>query len=101
MTTKFTVPIMLLLVAFANCGSSDGSSTRSLDEAQSWGYGMLAGFCLSMIGFIAAIILVCCKSNASDACFEIVIKFFFCLACGALIGDAMIHILPDAYHTAD
>jgi hypothetical protein len=69
MTTKLTVPIMLLLIAFANCSGSTEGSTRTLNEAQSWGYGMLAGFCLSMIGFIAAIVLVCCKKNASDACF--------------------------------
>jgi hypothetical protein len=68
MTTKFTVLFMLLLVTFGNCNTSN-SSTKSLNEAQSWGYGILAGFCLSMIGFLAAIILVCCKSKASDACF--------------------------------
>lgn len=36
---------------------------------------------------------------ASDACFEITIKFFFSLAFGALLGDAMIHILPSGYST--
>jgi len=34
---------------------------------------------------------------ASDYCFEMTIKFLFSLAFGALLGDAMIHILPEAY----
>ena len=50
-----------------------------------------------MIGFIAAIIVITCKRCCSDACFSILIKGLFALGCGALVGDALVHILPEAY----
>lgn len=30
-------------------------------------------------------------------CFETLIKFLFSLSCGALVGDAVVHILSEAY----
>jgi hypothetical protein len=33
-------------------------SVTYLNEAQRWGYGILSSFCLGMVGFVAAIILV-------------------------------------------
>ena len=66
MTTKQVVLILPVLISLTQ---STGTGTAILNASQSWGYGILAGFCLSLIGFIAAIILVCCKNNASDRCF--------------------------------
>lgn len=59
----------------------------------------MAGFGISLIGFVTALAIVCFKKMASDGCFEIIIKFLFSLAFGALLGDAMIHILGEAYKT--
>jgi hypothetical protein len=64
-----------------------------LTKSQIWGFGFLAGFGISLIGFLTALAIVCFKKMASDGCFEIIIKFLFSLAFGALLGDAMIHIL--------
>jgi hypothetical protein len=64
---------------------------------QRWGFGFLAGLGISLIGFLTALVIVFCKSMASDACFEMTIKSLFSLAFGALLGDAMLHILPSAY----
>ena len=50
-----------------------------------------------MIGFIAAGILVCIKKFGNKTCFEFIVKFLFSFACGALIGDVFVHILPHAY----
>lgn len=50
-----------------------------------------------MIGFLAAIVLVllggCCRLGI----FKAIIKALFAFSCGALIGDAMVHILSEAY----
>lgn len=68
-----------------------------MTEAQIWGFGFLGGLAVSLIGFIAAIIVVLIKRCGSDGCFEVVIKFLFALACGALLGDVVVHIFPEAY----
>jgi hypothetical protein len=59
----------------------------------------LAGLGISLIGFLAALVIVFCKKLSSDYCFEVTIKSLFSLSFGALIGDVMIHILPSSYKT--
>jgi hypothetical protein len=49
------------------------------------------------MGFIAAIILVLAKRCCSDSIYNNVIKFLFSLAFGALLGDAVLHILSEAF----
>jgi len=50
-----------------------------------------------MLGFLAAFVLVIAKKCCNETYFEIIIKFFFSLAFGALIGDAIVHIMAEAY----
>ena len=57
----------------------------------------MAGIGISSLGFIAAILLVIAKKCCNIACFEIIMKFLFSLSCGALIGDAVIHILAETF----
>lgn len=61
--------------------------------AQIWGFGVLAGLGISLIGFVAAIILLIAKKFFNQTNFTSIIKFFFSLAFGALLGDAVVHIL--------
>ena len=70
------------------------SESEVITIPQRWGFGFLAGLGVSLIGFLTALVIVFCKNLASDACFEMTIKSLFSLAFGALLGDAMIHILP-------
>ena len=72
-------------------------STTYLDQAQRWGFGLLTSIALGLLGFVAAIILVQLGKWMKSDAFKSVIKFFFSLACGTLLGDAVIHILSEAY----
>jgi hypothetical protein len=58
---------------------------------------MLTGICLSLLGFGAAIVLICFQRCLTEGCFKIFINMLYALACGAIVGDAMIHILPGAF----
>jgi hypothetical protein len=57
----------------------------------------LGGLAVSLIGFFAAILVVLIKRCGSDGCFEVVVKFLFALGCGALVGDVMVHMLPESF----
>lgn len=57
----------------------------------------MTGLGLSLIGFVAAFILVLIGTNIKSENFKNVVKVLFALACGTLIGDAMIHIMGEAY----
>lgn len=57
----------------------------------------MAGLAVSLIGFLTALGIVCFKNFTSDDRFQVFIKFLFGLALGALLGDATIHILSEAY----
>lgn len=50
-----------------------------------------------MLGFVAAIVLVVLGKWIKSGAFKACIKFFFSLACGTLLGDAIIHILSESY----
>ena len=89
MTTLTKLMTTLCLLAIAKA--------QDLTTSESWGYGFLTGFCLSLMGFVAAIILVSCQRCLSESCFKIFVNQLYALACGAIIGDAMIHILPEAF----
>lgn len=94
MTTRYYIVIVLLL---AKISSAQEEEVVLLTESESWGFGMLTGFGVSLIGFLAALLLVCIQKCASEAVFKVIVNMLYALGCGAMIGDAMIHILPEAY----
>jgi hypothetical protein len=59
--------ILALLIMSITCQDTLDTTTSQSDltKSQVWGFGMLTGFGISMMGFIAALILVgakkCCK----------------------------------------
>jgi zinc transporter ZupT len=52
-----------------------------------------------MIGFVAAFLLILFKRFSSEYYFHILIQILFAFSCGALIGEVMLHILPEAYRS--
>jgi zinc transporter ZupT len=90
MTTLKKFMTLLGLVALARADAT-------LTTSECWGYGFLTGFCLSMLGFVAALLLICIQRCLTEGCFKIFVNLLYALACGAIIGDAMIHILPEAF----
>jgi zinc transporter ZupT len=98
----FVIILLLCLVRAEDDDHDDHDHEEEeemMTEAQIWGFGFLGGLAVSLIGFIAAIIVVLIKRCGSDGCFEVVIKFLFALACGALLGDVVVHIFPEAYNS--
>jgi hypothetical protein len=57
---------------------------------------MLAGGFVSLIGFIAAFLLISLRKVLSEHFFTVIIQVLFAFSCGALLGEAM-HIIPEAY----
>lgn len=55
------------------------------------------GVGISLMGFVAALLLVCIRNIISPESFIVFVNMLYSLGCGAIIGDAVIHILPDAY----
>jgi zinc transporter ZupT len=90
MTTLQKVMTTFTLLAVAR-------ADPTLTSSESWGYGFLTGFGLSLLGFVAALILICLQRCLTVGCFKICVNQLYALACGAIIGDAMIHILPEAF----
>ena len=50
---------------------------------------------------MAAIILISLKKCLNIDFFKKIVNILYSLACGALIGDALIHIVPDAFANDD
>lgn len=57
-------------------------------------YGMLSGTAVSLIGFVAAFLLLGLRKIISEKIFGSLIQVLFAFSCGALLGEALIHILP-------
>lgn len=81
---------LLSLLAFAR-------AEATLSTSEAWGFGFLAGFCISLLGFVAAFILICFQKCLSEGCFKHFVGMLYSLSCGAIIGEAIIHILPEAF----
>lgn len=68
-----------------------------LTTGQAWGFGLLTGLGVSLLGLVAALFVVAIKKCMAEQKFKFFLNLLYSLGCGAMIGDAMIHILPDAY----
>ena len=49
-------------------------------------YGMMAGGFVSLIGFAAAFVLLCCRKFIPEAIYTAIIQVLFSFSCGALLG---------------
>ncbi|EAR94575.1 metal cation transporter, ZIP family protein (macronuclear) [Tetrahymena thermophila SB210] len=70
------------------------SETFSTEE--SWAYGMLTGVMLGILGFICSAFVVIVKKYTKIS-FDPFLKVLIAFAAGALIGDAVVHLLPHAF----
>lgn len=55
---------------------------------------MLSGGFVSLIGFMAAFILLFCRRFIPKAIYTAIIQVLFSFSCGALLGETMLHIVP-------
>jgi len=49
------------------------------------------------LGVVSAVSIVYLRRFITEETFKRMINLLYGLGCGAIIGDAMIHILPEAY----
>lgn len=92
---KYILVCSLFVAAIAQ--DDHDHEEHALTTGQAWGFGMLAGFGVSLIGLFAALFVIAIKRCVEDNNFKIFLNLLYSLGCGALVGDAMIHILPQAY----
>lgn len=74
----------------------ESSSSDKFSTDESWLYGMLTGVMLGVLGFICSALVVILKKY-SKISFDPFLKVLIAFAAGALIGDAVIHLLPHAF----
>jgi hypothetical protein len=55
---------------------------------------MLAGGFVSLIGFMASFLLLCCRRFIPEEFYTVIIQVLFSFSCGALLGETMLHVLP-------
>ena len=78
---------------------------KAKNEEEKWSkddiylYGMASGAFVSFIGFIAAFLLLVLQKIIPIAAYTIIIQVLFAFSCGALLGETMLHILPEAYES--
>lgn len=71
-----------------------------------WFWGIVAGAAVSSIGFVAAILLILIKRLSrrwptTDKIFQGLIQVLFAFSCSVLLGDVIMHVLPEAYDSPD
>lgn len=97
MITKSQLTIIAVLIIVTQCEEVILVQEETLNTSQAWGFGMLAGVCLAITGLIAEEILFCVKEHISAVTFTIILNCLYALACGTMVGDVVLHSLPQAY----
>jgi hypothetical protein len=92
------IKLMPIAFFFIFATAQPPSSTKlDINMSQAWGFAFLTTLSLSILGLVAALLIVALKRCISENSFKIFINMLYSLGCGAMVGDAMIHILPDNY----
>ncbi|CAD8055378.1 unnamed protein product [Paramecium primaurelia] len=66
-------------------------------SSERWGYGILASFGVSMIGFVVSIMIIILKKFSKGETAKQIMKVLIGFAIGALLGDAFIHLIPHSF----
>lgn len=92
---KSLLPLVLLLLA-ASRVSAATEEVELFSPTEKWLYGILTGVGLGLIGLICAGIVVYLKKfTVID--YTMSLKILVAFAAGALIGDAVVHMIPEAF----
>ena len=90
---KNLITVLLILVAV----QANTTTVSTLTTSQTWGYGFAAGFGIALSACLGSMLIVCSRSCVKPKTFKIVASLLYALGCGTMIGDAMVHIIPDAF----
>lgn len=75
---------------------SEVDASEMFTTTERWVYGLLTGVVLGLIGFLCAGVVVYLKKFTTIN-YESSLKVLVAFAAGALIGDALIHMIPEAF----
>ncbi|CAD8069232.1 unnamed protein product [Paramecium sonneborni] len=70
-------------------------------SSERWGYGFLASFAVSMIGFVVSILIIILKNFSKGETAKQVMKVLIGFAVGSLLGDSFIHLIPHSFISHD
>ena len=90
--------ILVLFLFSAVLADTDGVSEYT--TAQTWGYGSLAGIGIICVGLFAALTVIGIRQCISEKTFKIIKNVLHGIGCGAVVGDAVAHLLPMAFGDA-
>lgn len=88
--------VLVILGVLGSVSCQESTSVRWSDE-DLFNYGMLAGGFVSLIGFMAAFLLLGLRKCIPEQIYTVIIQLLFACSCGALLGETMLHVLPEAY----
>lgn len=79
----------------------DSLESKELNTSQAWGYGFLASVGLIIVALIAEEIVMVVKHYISINSFRLLLNVLYALACGTMVGDVILHSLPQAFNSPD
>jgi zinc transporter ZupT len=93
-------PLLLTYSLTGNCetnhsGDSNGTTPAGWTEAQKYGAGTVAVFLVSGLAFLGILIIPCLGHKYYD----MTLVFFIAMGIGALLGDAILHLIPELIHS--
>lgn len=92
MTNKIFV-VLLIIAVQASGDDHHGEMTT----AQAWGYATLAGIGIFLIGLLSALLVIALSRCISTNAFRILKNMLNAIGCGAVLGDALVHLLPATF----
>jgi hypothetical protein len=83
--------------------TNNTNSTALMDEKFVWGVGIAVSLFYLLLSFtLNGFIILCFRNKKCDkSCLSLILSSLISLAVGSLIGDAVIHIIPDIYGGSD
>ena len=61
----------------------------------------MSGLGIVAIGFLAAILVISLRKCISNETFKVIRLLLSAIGCGAVLGDAFVHILPSTFGNAE
>lgn len=84
----------------ARAENTEVDPSKKFSDAEKWIYGILTGIGLGLVGFFAAALVVYFKKYTKIH-FDGFLKVLVAFAAGALLGDALIHLIPEAFSSEE
>ena len=92
MSNKIFLTLFIIAVQ-----AQDDHDDHEMTTAQAWGFATLAGVGIFLIGLLAALLVIGLRKCISSNAFKILRNMLNGIGCGAVIGDSVVHLLPEAY----